>query len=237
MSADTARCQTPPVRCKLNFTKRLLFLSIFVSKGAPSHVCTQIRPASRNFIETLPARSCVFSARGSSRTGGPVVPPHQNTSDCGRSAKTNETPLASLGLDAQELICLDIARLFFNSFSVPGRHEWIRAFEVAEFGFDQREGPEIAMLVMKLLRAIRGSRKSVFMYSNRDCPCCRVIATEHERRFISALSQARRGHEKRAQLEMMLLCEGNETEEVMAWLRELSLALPSLSHVPQRLHS
>lgn len=135
------------------------------------------------------------------------------------------------------MICLDIARLFFNSFSAPGRHDWIRAFDVAEFSFNQREGPEVAMLVMKLLRSLRGSRKSVFMYSNRDCPCCRGITTEHERRLITALSHARRGHEKRAQLEMMLLCEGNDTEEVMAWLRELSLALPSLQKVPQRLHS
>ncbi|MEM6595550.1 MAG: hypothetical protein AAF672_12245 [Pseudomonadota bacterium] len=165
------------------------------------------------------------------------MPPHQNTSDCGRSTKTNETPLASLGLDAHELICLDIARLFFNSFSAPGHHDWIRAFEVGELGFNQKEGPEIAMLVMKLLRAVRGSRTSVFMYSNRDCPCCRGITTEHERRFITALAQARRGHEKRAQLEMMLLCEGNDTEDVMAWLRELSMALPNLHHVPHRLHS
>ncbi|MEO9821252.1 MAG: hypothetical protein ABJ370_20885 [Paracoccaceae bacterium] len=77
-----------------------------------------------------------------------------------------------------------------------------------------------------MLQSIKISRKSGFTFSNSDCPDCACILSEHERRLMIAIASVRRGRLEHARIELMMLCEGNDTLEVMDWLEELALALP-----------
>lgn len=150
---------------------------------------------------------------------------------CDRSPRRNEALLSQAGFDDIERACLDIARLFFSTFSNPHSQNWMRAIEFAEYAFDHKQGATVAALIMKVIQAIRCSRTSNFTFSNPDCPGCARILTEHERRLVIAIGATRRKRRERAQVEMMMLCEGNETEQVLVWLGELALALPKPARV------
>ncbi|MBT8155186.1 hypothetical protein KMP13_15180 [Epibacterium ulvae] len=151
---------------------------------------------------------------------------------CSRSPNEKEQRMDQSGADRDEVTCIQIARYYFNTFSNPHSQTWMRAFSTAEEHFDYSNGPVIASLVARVLDAVRQSRRSCFMFNNPACANCADILTEHERRLLTALSSLRRGGVERAELELMMLCEGNDTARVMMWLRELALALPQLPARP-----
>ncbi|MEP3844609.1 MAG: hypothetical protein ABJM43_04625 [Paracoccaceae bacterium] len=150
-----------------------------------------------------------------------------DSSFCDRVPNGHEQLLADTSFDGAERQCLDIARLFFNTFALPSQQHWIRAFAFAELVFDYESGARLATLILKVLQSIRISRKSVFTFSNPDCPGCARILSEHERRLMIAISSVRRGRPEHARIELMMLCEGNDTTTVMEWLEELAQALPT----------
>ncbi len=147
---------------------------------------------------------------------------------CTRTPSDKEQRIAQSGADKDEITCIQIARYYFNTFSNPLSQTWMKAFATAEEHFDYCNGPVIASLVARVLDAVRQSRRSCFMFNNPACSNCADILTEHERRLLTALSSLRRGGVERAELELMMLCEGNDTARIMMWLRELALALPQL---------
>ena len=172
--------------------------------------------------------------RASIPTGRPKV---QFPNPCTRTPSVKERPLAASGADMDEMTCIQLARHFFCAFSLPASQAWMTAFSLAEAHFDYKNGPAIASLVSRVLDAVRRSRRSGFHYNSPNCEKCSAILTEHERRLLDALMMVRRGRLKRAELELMMLCEGNDTARAMMWIRELALALPALWHTthPQRM--
>ena len=144
---------------------------------------------------------------------------------CGRVPDAKDSTLSSLGLALEEEITLTIARLYFQSFCTPEGMTWIAAMAEAEARFGPEQGPRVAARCLAALQAIRGARRSVFMFNNPWCPSCAAIATEHERRLIVAIAALRRGDESKAQVEMMMLCEGNSSDRVLAALAALARTL------------
>ncbi|WP_415918957.1 hypothetical protein [Tateyamaria sp. SN6-1] len=153
--------------------------------------------------------------------------PSQTSSQCDRAPNPHEHLLEDAPYDQHEHICLGIARLYFSTFATPANHNWMRAIAFAENAFDHDSGANMATLVLRVIQAVRTSRTSVFMFSNPDCPGCARILSEHERRLVTTIACVRRGRHEMAQVEMMMLCEGNDTATVMAWLTELAMALPA----------
>lgn len=151
----------------------------------------------------------------------------RTSAQCNRVAHVHDRLLSDTGFDIEERMCLDIARLFFSTFAAPQSQNWMRAFEYAEHVFDHGVGPTMAPLILKVIQSIRTSRTSVFTFSNPDCSGCARILTEHERRLMTAITSARYGRTERAHIEMMMLCEGNDTTVVMQWLSQLADALPT----------
>jgi hypothetical protein len=150
----------------------------------------------------------------------------QDRPQCGRPQKPKDTLLTDAGFDQVETLCLTLARLFFVTFATPASQSWMRAFQEAEQALPDLDGRSIGFQVLDVLKAIRSSRRSVFMYSNPDCPGCQRIVTEHEFRLISALSALRRDQKQYAQMQLMLLCEGNPTGVALSRMAQLARALP-----------
>lgn len=148
-----------------------------------------------------------------------------NAHNCGRHPDPKDRYLSELGLALEEEITLTIARLFFQSFASPEGNTWIAAMAEAEGRFGYRDGPIVAARLLAALQAIRRSRTSTFMFNSPVCPCCAAIVTEHERRLMGALSAIRRGDRGTARIEVMMLCEGNRLEVVLAALAALGKAL------------
>ncbi|NNV96023.1 hypothetical protein GTF97_18685 [Roseobacter sp. HKCCD8767] len=55
---------------------------------------------------------------------------------------------------------------------------------------------------------------------------CSALLTEHERRFMAALTAVRYGRSGHARLELMMLCEGNDIEEVFKSFAVIADAMP-----------
>lgn len=145
---------------------------------------------------------------------------------CARVARFKESYVRDEGYDLDERCCLEIVRWFCQSFGPDAQACWIEGFLAAEQVWGPTKGPVIAHHVMRVLQAMRISRKSMFLFSAPVCPGCARILTEHERRLIGAIRFARQGRPERAQLQMMLLCEGNATNDAMDELATLTCAMP-----------
>lgn len=148
-----------------------------------------------------------------------------NVHACGRTADEKDRLVHDLNLTLEEQITLTVARLFFQSFSTPEGYTWLAAMAEAEARFGYVDGPLIAARLLAALQVIRRSRRSTFMFNSPTCPGCAAIATEHERRLMTALSCIRRGDKGTARVEVIMLCEGHRTEMVLSALDALGRAL------------
>jgi len=154
-----------------------------------------------------------------------------NISRCGRNPHPKDCYVSDLPLTLEEQIALTIARHFFQSFAQPASYAWINAFAEAEARFGMDAGPGIAARLLAGLQAMRRARRSVFMFNSASCRGCAAIATEHERRLMLSIHALRRRRTSEARLEIMLLCEGNEVEPVLAALAAVARALGD-EHAP-----
>ncbi|MEM8569867.1 MAG: hypothetical protein AAGG56_03065 [Pseudomonadota bacterium] len=142
-----------------------------------------------------------------------------------RKPNPKDRLLGDLDLILEEQIALTIARHYFRSFCAPESEAWIRAIEEAETRFGPVEGPCVASRVLSVLKTIRRARRSTFLFNNPCCIRCAAVATEHERRLVSSLASIRRGNMGRARMEVIMLCEGNGVDQVLAALCDLSETL------------
>ncbi|WP_299970321.1 hypothetical protein [uncultured Roseobacter sp.] len=156
---------------------------------------------------------------------GPLLKLTRKRDGCHRNAARKEDLVENAGLDAREIACLGILRLFISTFAEPKSQNWMRALGQADDAFGIVEGPVIARRLILLLQAVRCSRRSVFMFSNPDCDGCARVLTEHERRLISAIQSFRLGRPEQAQLQLMMLCEGNSTRLALDRLADLMKVL------------
>lgn len=153
---------------------------------------------------------------------------------CGRPFDEKDILRDAAGLDAIEDTVLTIARHYFQSFAVPQSQAWMNAINLAEQAFGRQDGGQIAARVMSVLRAMRGARRSTFMFNSPGCKGCSAVLSEHERRLIGAFAALRRGALGQARVEAMMLCEGNATDALIYEMRALSAALPAPPQIQGR---
>lgn len=133
-------------------------------------------------------------------------------------------------LPADQMV-LQIARLYMQSVAQPASMAWMAALTGATEAFTIAHGPQIAVRTLEALQSVRMSRRSMFQFNSPTCPCCSQIVTEHERRFMAALRCARSGEPGHAKLELMMLCEGNDTDPALDAMERLNTQIAeALSH-------
>lgn len=134
--------------------------------------------------------------------------------NCGRRPGPKDCNVEDMGLTLSEIAVLRIARLYFMSFTGCGDTAWIGAGTEAQAEFGESRGSLVAARVLGMLTAIRTPRRTVFVYNAPTCAFCCTILTEHERRMMTALRAVRTGEIGRAQVEILMLCEGNGSDVV-----------------------
>ncbi len=132
------------------------------------------------------------------------------TEDCGRLMGQKDIHLEDLRLDTGYYTILQLIRLYMQSVSHPQSMAWIAALTNADEAFGRIYGPQIASRTLEVLQHMRLSRRSMFSFNSPTCPSCCQIVTEHERRFMVALECAKAGLTGRANMELIMLCEGND---------------------------
>lgn len=155
--------------------------------------------------------------------------PH-DTPSCSLSERG--TPVAALGLGADERAVLAILRHYCVSFAAPAREGWIVAIRAALDAFGETRGPHVAVATLAALQVLRRTRASGFRFNTPDCPDCSAFVTGHERLLIAALRAAASGRDDAARAHADLLCEGNGGGRVAAALAVLARTALEPAPVP-----
>lgn len=99
---------------------------------------------------------------------------------------------------------------------------WEDAIDRAVSEFGEAHGPAMAVGVLNVLRNMRGARKTMFTFQNPYCPACSATFTECERRLLRTIQCVRNGDPAGATVEVIMLCEGNDSEPLLKTVRRLA---------------
>ncbi|MEM6441000.1 MAG: hypothetical protein AAF763_15045 [Pseudomonadota bacterium] len=136
--------------------------------------------------------------------------------DCGGSCEPGDRPLADLRLGPLSEAALQVMRFCFTTFAQPNSQAWIGAQEWAVASAGETKGSKLAFRCMRLVQALRMSRRTPFRFSNPTCPQCRAVVTETERRLMLVVGHLQREERSAAYAEAMLLCEGSAAAPLLA---------------------
>lgn len=121
--------------------------------------------------------------------------------------------------DPLERHTMTLARLLFLSFHQPKTQSWKQAFQLSDSLFGKYAGAVLAKAVMDMVDSLRAARTSGFAYCDPFCSKCSPFLTNEERYFLDVLHYVRRGKERDARTQAMLLCEGADTGPFIASVR------------------
>ena len=138
---------------------------------------------------------------------------------CGATSEPGDVALASLALDPAMDSALDIMRCFFTAFASPASQGWIGAQEGSVAAYGLRDGPRMALALLRLVQALRGARRSPFRFSNPGCAHCRQVVTDTEARLIALIQEMRRGGGSALHVHAMMLCEGGDAAPLLIQAR------------------
>lgn len=134
---------------------------------------------------------------------------------CDGALGPGDVRIATLGLGPRQATALDVMRFFFTAHAQPESQAWMAAFELAAAAEGPELGPAVGWRALRVVQALRGSRRSAFRFSNPVCPGCRGVATETERRLMTMVLRLGRGELAAARADALLLCEGGPTAPLL----------------------
>jgi len=151
--------------------------------------------------------------------------------------------IADTAFEAFDCAVLEVMRHFFSSYAEPRSQRWETALDCAVGRFGEEAGPAVAMAALRVLRAMRASRRSCFSFNSPVCVDCRARVTDCERALIEAARAMRVGETDEARAWAAIVCEGAPVERLVDALIGLSVHAPASgsfapSHRParERLH-
>lgn len=148
------------------------------------------------------------------------------TSEC--PSDQQESYLSGACLDACECVVLDTVRHFLLSYTKNNHPHWETALELCDRHFGENYGPLTFASVLNMIRALRKSRKTCFLFNNPHCAGCRLKLTDCERLLFRTLYFARSGNRSKARMEALILCEGFDTDPLLTAMDRLASLLPNM---------
>jgi len=113
--------------------------------------------------------------------------------------RKGDIPVTSAGLDEFELGLLSVARHFIISFAAPDTQSWTIALNIASERWGISEGARAAVSLLAVIEAMRRARRSMFHFSDPNCPTCRETLTPNERHLMLMIHAIRQGQIGQAQ--------------------------------------
>ena len=144
-----------------------------------------------------------------------------NNPSCNRVAQDSEILLDDLNLKPIEHSILTAARFYFSSFARPEESAWMNVVMFSERFFPGENSSKIAQALLIVVHEIRISRRSTLRFQDPVCINCKNKATTEERHFILMIKEVRLKRRATALTHAMLLCEGNNTSELLRAITKL----------------
>lgn len=123
--------------------------------------------------------------------------------------------------DSVEAKVLEVSRYFWQTFAIPETQSWLYALKVAAEYSAFRDGCEFGLCVLSAVQAMRMSRKSCFHFNSPTCEGCAAIISDHERHYMHIFRAVRDNHLSQARSHAIILCEGNDTNDLIARISDL----------------
>ncbi len=118
-------------------------------------------------------------------------------------------------LSSDEQTVVQVLRLICLSYARPQSQAWEQALLTAQAGFGAGLGGEVAVAVMRLMRAIRAVRQTTFRFRDPGCPCCRTSLSDQEGRVLAMVRAALADPVHPSLIDAMILCEGGPANRVL----------------------
>ncbi len=128
----------------------------------------------------------------------------QNRKVCQPARET----VTGAGLLQEEILVLQMLRLFCVTYANPGSHAWEEAYAMSVRELGSKDGPRVSHEVMNWVRTLRCTRKTSFDFIDPTCPCCRKMLAHHESHFMRLLKAERANDGLTRQMSAVVLCEG-----------------------------
>lgn len=157
----------------------------------------------------------------------------QSRTDCNFPIRPGDIRLRDLDMDETDFAVLTAARFFFMSFSDASGSPWLTMFLSTEDLFPGLNSAETMCRLLAVVHEMRLSRKSTMQFSNPRCERCTSIITEEERHLIQMIQAIRENRISRAASSAMLLCEGNEIDELLRLVERFSRQVPARKGVTE----
>lgn len=136
--------------------------------------------------------------------------------DCHYPSRPGDSSLKDLNLDEIDFAALTASRFFLMSFSDAAGNPWQTMFLSADDLFPGTNCAETLCRLLAIVHEMRMSRKSMMRFSNPRCERCFSIVTEKGRHLLQMTQAIRENRGSRAASSAILLCEGNEIDELFA---------------------
>ena len=149
----------------------------------------------------------------------------QNRKSCQPARET----VTGAGLSQDEVLVLQVLRLFCMTYANPGSHAWEEAFSMSVRELGPQHGRRTAQEVMNCIRALRCTRKTSFDFIDPTCPCCRKMLAHHESHFMRLLKAERANDGLTRQMSAVVLCEGENPSIFLQSVTQLANQLDTLT--------
>lgn len=144
-----------------------------------------------------------------------------NNPSCNRVVQDSEILLDYLNLKPIEHSILTAARFYFSSFARPEESAWMNVVMFSERFFPGENSSKIAQALLIVVHEIRISRRSTLRFQDPVCINCKNKATTEERHFVLMIKEVWLKRRATALTHAMLLCEGNNTSELLRAITKL----------------
>ncbi|MEP1091440.1 MAG: hypothetical protein ABJG95_12795 [Rhizobiaceae bacterium] len=113
-------------------------------------------------------------------------------------------------------------RYFLLAFANGSQSHWETAMSIAKGEHGMEKGRDVGFAMLRVLQTVRDARENPFLFINPGCEKCARNLLDCERYLMEAIKNLFEGQSSKANVPLMLLCEGSDTKAVKSAIDKLS---------------
>ena len=146
-------------------------------------------------------------------------PPYKEISERLKVSDFNFDKLECSVLQMMRFHCISVAE------KRPEDANHLEIIAISRFG--ESSGKSISNALLAILQKLFEARQSHFNFTSPTCQCCRITITDCEARVMRSLHDLRRQQTPNINLDLLVLCEGANSDHVKAKIEDLAEILGS----------
>ena len=113
-------------------------------------------------------------------------------------------------------------RYFLLAFASGSQSHWETAMSIAKGEHGLEKGRDVGFAMLRVLQTVRDARENPFLFINPGCETSARNLLDCERYLMEAIKNLFEGQSSKANVPLILLCEGSGTNKVKSAMDQLS---------------